>query len=95
MYLLKRLEGLILVEERIFLRNPPLDQILQAISIKNGYHSWDAEVESPTLSNINMEIHVGFLVATISSTEEDDKNTFLHKLEFCPENNRLIIRTTC
>jgi len=49
---LKGLEGLLLAEERIFL---PLDQILQVISIKNGFLSWDAKAESPTLSNINLE----------------------------------------
>jgi len=49
---LKCLKGFLLAEERIFL---PLDQILQVISIKNGYLSWDAKAKSPTLSNIKLE----------------------------------------
>ncbi|ESW19924.1 hypothetical protein PHAVU_006G166700 [Phaseolus vulgaris] len=67
---LKRLEDLLLAEERILLPNPPLDPILPAISIKNGYFSWDAKAESPTLSNINLEIPVGCLVAVVGSTGE-------------------------
>jgi len=65
-----QLEDLLLAEERILLPNPPLDPILPAISIKNGYFSWDAKIESPTLSNINLEIHVGCLVAVVGSTRE-------------------------
>jgi hypothetical protein len=41
---LKRLEELLLAEERILLPNPPLDPGLPAISIKNGYFSWDSKV---------------------------------------------------
>lgn len=41
---LKRLEDLLLAEERLLLPNPPIDPDLPAISIKNGYFSWESEV---------------------------------------------------
>lgn len=41
---LKRLEDLLLAEERILLPNPPLDPALPAVSIKNGNFSWDSKV---------------------------------------------------
>jgi hypothetical protein len=41
---LKRLEELFLAEERILLPNPLLDPSLPAVSIKNGYFSWDSKV---------------------------------------------------
>lgn len=41
---LKRLEELLLAEERILLPNPPLEPGLPAISIKNGCFSWDSKV---------------------------------------------------
>lgn len=43
---LKRLEDLLLAEERLLLPNPPIDPDLPAISIKNGYFSWESEVNS-------------------------------------------------
>lgn len=43
---LKRLEDLLLAEERLLLPNPPLDPELPAISIKNGYFSWESQVIS-------------------------------------------------
>ncbi|KAH7544598.1 hypothetical protein FEM48_Zijuj01G0002700 [Ziziphus jujuba var. spinosa] len=67
---LKRLEELLLAEERILLPNPPLDPRLPAISIKNGYFSWDSKQERPTLLNINLDIPVGSLVAIVGSTGE-------------------------
>ncbi|GLT68249.1 hypothetical protein SLA2020_404980 [Shorea laevis] len=67
---LKRLEELLFAEERILLPNPPLDPGLPAISIKNGYFSWDSQAVSPTLSNINLDIPVGSLVAIVGSTGE-------------------------
>ncbi|XP_019419725.1 PREDICTED: ABC transporter C family member 2-like [Lupinus angustifolius] len=67
---LKRLEELLLAEERILLPNPPLEPGLPAISIKNGYFSWDAKAESATLSNINLDIPSGSLVAVVGSTGE-------------------------
>ncbi|OIW20357.1 hypothetical protein TanjilG_09517 [Lupinus angustifolius] len=67
---LKRLEELLLAEERVLLPNPPLEPGLPAISIKNGYFSWDAKAESTTLSNINLDIPVGSLVAVVGSTGE-------------------------
>ncbi|CAA7404918.1 unnamed protein product [Spirodela intermedia] len=67
---LKRLEDLLLAEERALLPNPPLDPRLPAISIKDGYFSWDSKEETPTLSNINLDIPVGSLVAVVGSTGE-------------------------
>uniref|UniRef100_A0A6N2MXC4 ABC-type xenobiotic transporter n=1 Tax=Salix viminalis TaxID=40686 RepID=A0A6N2MXC4_SALVM len=67
---LKRLEELFLAEERILLPNPPLDPYLPAVSIKNGYFSWDSKAERSTLSNINLDVPVGSLVAIVGSTGE-------------------------
>ncbi|KAK3020240.1 hypothetical protein RJ639_045476, partial [Escallonia herrerae] len=67
---LQRLEELFLAEERILLPNPPLQPGLPAISIKDGYFSWDSKAEKPTLSNINLDIKVGSLVAVVGGTGE-------------------------
>ncbi|KAH0649152.1 hypothetical protein KY290_035112 [Solanum tuberosum] len=67
---LKRLEELLLAEERILLPNPPLEPGLPAISIKNGCFSWESKAEKPTLSNINLDIPVGSLVAIVGGTGE-------------------------
>ncbi|KAJ6886546.1 ABC transporter C family member 2-like isoform X4 [Populus alba x Populus x berolinensis] len=67
---LKRLEELFLAEERILLPNPLLDPWLPAVSIKNGYFSWDSKAERHTLSNINLDVPIGSLVAVVGSTGE-------------------------
>ncbi|KAH7568509.1 hypothetical protein JRO89_XS06G0008600 [Xanthoceras sorbifolium] len=67
---LLRLEELFLADERILEPNPSLAPGLPAISIKNGYFSWDPKVHKPTLSNINLEIPVGSLVAIVGGTGE-------------------------
>ncbi|XP_021729901.1 ABC transporter C family member 2-like [Chenopodium quinoa] len=67
---LKRLEELLLAEERVLLPNPPLDPALPAVSIKNGNFSWDLKAEKPTLANINLDIPVGSLVAIVGGTGE-------------------------
>ncbi|ESW20774.1 hypothetical protein PHAVU_005G013500 [Phaseolus vulgaris] len=67
---LQRLEELFLAEERNLQQNPPIETGLPAISIENGYFSWDPKEEKPTLSNINVEIPVGSLVAIIGGTGE-------------------------
>ncbi|KAI4365222.1 hypothetical protein MLD38_021227 [Melastoma candidum] len=67
---LKRLEELLLAQERILLPNPPLEPGLPAISIRNGNFSWDSKAETPTLSNINLDVPVGSLVAVVGSTGE-------------------------
>ncbi|KAL2337305.1 hypothetical protein Fmac_011751 [Flemingia macrophylla] len=67
---LQRLEELFLAEERNLKQNPPIEPGLPAISVKNGSFSWDPKVEKPTLSNINVEIPVGSLVAIIGGTGE-------------------------
>ncbi|KAJ4703013.1 ABC transporter C family member 2-like [Melia azedarach] len=65
---LKRLEEFLLAEERVLLPNPPLTPELPAISIRNGYFSWDSK--RPTLSNINLDVPVGSLVAIVGGTGE-------------------------
>ncbi|XP_065882175.1 ABC transporter C family member 2-like [Euphorbia lathyris] len=67
---LKRLEELLLAEERVLLPNPPLEPGQPAISIRNGYFSWDSKAEMPALSDINVDIPVGSLVAVVGSTGE-------------------------
>ncbi|KAM7505799.1 hypothetical protein LguiB_004703 [Lonicera macranthoides] len=67
---LKRLEELLLAEERTLLPNPPLEPGFPAISIKNGFFSWESKPEKPTLSNINLDIPNGSLVAIVGSTGE-------------------------
>uniref|UniRef100_A0A1J3HY96 ABC-type xenobiotic transporter n=1 Tax=Noccaea caerulescens TaxID=107243 RepID=A0A1J3HY96_NOCCA len=67
---LQRMEELLLSEERILAQNPPLQLGAPAISIKNGYFSWDSKATKPTLSNINLEIPVGGLVAIVGGTGE-------------------------
>ncbi|KAJ6886559.1 ABC transporter C family member 2 [Populus alba x Populus x berolinensis] len=67
---LKRLQELFLAEERILLPNPLLDPWLPAVSIKNGYFSWDSKAERHTLSNINLDVPIGSLVAVVGSTGE-------------------------
>jgi hypothetical protein len=76
---LKRLEELLLAEERILLPNPPLDPGLPAISIKNGYFSWDSKVNFKcncfylllymhTFSHINTSIYYhDMFVSNLSS----------------------------
>uniref|UniRef100_A0ACD5UVY2 Uncharacterized protein n=1 Tax=Avena sativa TaxID=4498 RepID=A0ACD5UVY2_AVESA len=67
---LKRLEDLLLADERLLLPNPPIDPELPAISIKNGNFSWELQAERPTLSNVNLDVPVGSLVAIVGSTGE-------------------------
>ncbi|KAG8381911.1 hypothetical protein BUALT_Bualt05G0022000 [Buddleja alternifolia] len=67
---LQRLEELFLAEERSLLPNPPLDPTVPAISIKGGYFSWDSKAARPTLSNINLDIPVGSLIAVVGGTGE-------------------------
>ncbi|CAL5367290.1 unnamed protein product [Camellia sinensis] len=73
---LQQLEELFFAEERILLPNPPLEPELPAISIKNGYFSWDSKAENPTLANINLDIPVGSLVAVVGGTGEG-KTSFI------------------
>ncbi|CAN1249285.1 ABC transporter C family member 2 [Linum perenne] len=65
-----RLEELFLSEERTLTKNPPLEPGVPAISIKDGYFSWDSKAENPTLSNINLDIPTGSLVAIVGGTGE-------------------------
>ncbi|KAL6197137.1 hypothetical protein ACLB2K_032749 [Fragaria x ananassa] len=67
---LQRLEELFLTEERILVPNPPLEPGLPAISIQDGHFSWNSKAEKPTLSNINLDIRVGSLVAVVGGTGE-------------------------
>ncbi|KAL3741425.1 hypothetical protein ACJRO7_016980 [Eucalyptus globulus] len=67
---LQRLEELLLTEERVVVPNPPIEPGQPAISIRDGHFSWDSKVEKPTLSNINLDIPVGSLVAIVGGTGE-------------------------
>ncbi|KAG6416777.1 hypothetical protein SASPL_124215 [Salvia splendens] len=67
---LKRLEDLLLADEQALFPYPPIEPGLPAISIRNGYFSWEAKAERPTLSNINLDIPIGSLVAIVGSTGE-------------------------
>ncbi|XP_060198228.1 ABC transporter C family member 12-like isoform X5 [Lycium barbarum] len=67
---LQRMEELFLAEERVLLPNPPLEPGLPSISIRDGFFSWDSKPEHPTLSNINLDIPVGELVAIVGGTGE-------------------------
>ncbi|XP_047942047.1 ABC transporter C family member 2-like [Salvia hispanica] len=67
---LKRLEDLLLADEQALFPNPPIEPGLPAISIRNGYFSWEAKAERPTLSDINLDIPIGSLVAIVGSTGE-------------------------
>ncbi|CAK9866172.1 unnamed protein product [Sphagnum jensenii] len=67
---LKRLQELLLAEEHMLQENSPLESGVPAILIKNGTFSWEPNAGHPTLSNINLEIEVGSLVAIVGSTGE-------------------------
>uniref|UniRef100_M4EUA3 ABC-type xenobiotic transporter n=1 Tax=Brassica campestris TaxID=3711 RepID=M4EUA3_BRACM len=67
---LTRLEEVLSTEERVLLPNPPIEPGQPAISIRNGYFSWDSKAERPTLLNINLDVPVGSLVAVVGSTGE-------------------------
>jgi len=41
---LNRLEEVLSTEERVLLPNPPIEPGQPAISIRNGYFSWDSKV---------------------------------------------------
>ncbi|GLT64996.1 hypothetical protein SLA2020_374540 [Shorea laevis] len=93
---LKRLEELFLAEERVLLPNPPLDPRQLAIEIKNGYFSWDSKAEQPTLSDVNLDILVGSLVAVVGSTGEGKTSLISAMLGELPSisNASVIIRGT-
>ncbi|KAG6543930.1 hypothetical protein Mapa_014771 [Marchantia paleacea] len=67
---LKRLQELLLAEERELLPNPLLEQGKPAIEMKNGTFAWSSQATRPTLSNINMAVNIGELVAIVGSTGE-------------------------
>ncbi|KAG9439107.1 hypothetical protein H6P81_019272 [Aristolochia fimbriata] len=93
---LKRLEELFLAEERVLLPNPPLQPGLPAISIKNGTFSWDTKAEKSTLSDINLDIPVGTLVAIVGSTGEGKTSLISAMLGELPpsEGSSVILRGT-
>jgi ABC-type multidrug transport system fused ATPase/permease subunit len=67
---LKRLQEMLLAEEHMLQENPPLESGVPAILIKNGTFSWEPNAGPPTLSNLNLKIEVGSLVAIVGSTGE-------------------------
>ncbi|TYG88790.1 hypothetical protein ES288_A12G049000v1 [Gossypium darwinii] len=93
---LQRLEELFLAEERVLAPNPPLQPGLPAISIKDGNFSWDSKAEKPTLSNINMEVPVGSLVAIVGGTGEGKTSLVSAMLGEIPAdaNSSVVIRGT-
>ncbi|KAJ4703009.1 ABC transporter C family member 2-like [Melia azedarach] len=93
---LQRIEELLLAEERILAPNPPLEQGLPAVSIKNGNFSWDAKAQKPTLSNINLDIPVGSLVAIVGGTGEGKTSLVSAMLGELPplENASVVTRGT-
>nr|XP_043635649.1 ABC transporter C family member 12-like [Erigeron canadensis] len=93
---LQRLEELFLAEERILVPNPPLEPGIPAISIKNGYFSWDPKASKPTLTDINIDIPVGSLVAIVGGTGEGKTSLISAMLGELPplENSSAIIRGT-
>ncbi|KAH7837785.1 hypothetical protein Vadar_017973 [Vaccinium darrowii] len=93
---LQRLEELFLAEERILLPNPPLEPGLPAVSIKHGYFSWDSKAEKPTLSNINLDIPVGSLVAVVGGTGEGKTSLISAMIGELPpvEDTTVVIRGT-
>ncbi|PKI68112.1 hypothetical protein CRG98_011708 [Punica granatum] len=93
----QRMEELFLTEERILVPNPPLEMGLPSISIENGDFSWDSKAEKPTLSNINLEIPVGSLVAIVGGTGEGKTSlisAMLGELPAVADNTRVTIRGT-
>ncbi|KAK8320855.1 hypothetical protein V6Z12_A12G063600 [Gossypium hirsutum] len=93
---LQRLEELFLAEERVLAPNPPLQPGLLAISIKNGNFSWDLKAEKPTLSNINLDVPVGSLLAIVGGTGEGKTSLISAILgELPPDaNSSVVIRGT-
>ncbi|KAB2051303.1 hypothetical protein ES319_A12G046600v1 [Gossypium barbadense] len=93
---LQRLEELFLAEEKVLAPNPPLQPGLPAISIKGGNFSWDSKAEKPTLSNINMEVPVGSLVAIVGGTGEGKTSLVSAMLGEIPAdaNSSVVIRGT-
>lgn len=67
---LQRLQDFLLAEDRILLPNPPLSEHHPAIYIRNGNFVWDKKAEQKTLSNVNIEVPVGSLVAIVGGTGE-------------------------
>ncbi|XP_010522096.1 PREDICTED: ABC transporter C family member 12-like isoform X2 [Tarenaya hassleriana] len=93
---LQRIEELLLSEERILAPNPPLQPEASAISIKNGVFSWDPKANKPTLTNINLDIPVGSLVAIVGETGEGKTSLVSAMLGELPhvETSSVVIRGT-
>uniref|UniRef100_A0A6N2KZ94 ABC-type xenobiotic transporter n=1 Tax=Salix viminalis TaxID=40686 RepID=A0A6N2KZ94_SALVM len=93
---LQRLEELFLAEERILAPNMPLKLGIPAISIENGNFLWDPKLEKPTLSNINLKIEVGSLVAIVGGTGEGKTSLISAMLGELPpmEDASVVIRGT-
>ncbi|KAL9355570.1 hypothetical protein Peur_053540 [Populus x canadensis] len=93
---LQRLEELFLAEERILAPNLPLKLGIPAISIENGNFLWDSKLEKPTLSDINLKIQVGSLVAIVGGTGEGKTSLISAMLGELPpmEDASVVIRGT-
>ncbi|KAL1826245.1 hypothetical protein ACET3Z_004657 [Daucus carota] len=93
---LQRLEKLFLSDEMILLPNPPLEPGLPAISIKKGTFSWEPKAGKQTLSDINVDIQVGSLVAIVGGTGEGKTSLLAAMLRELPPmvDGSVVIRGT-
>ncbi|KAK9706981.1 hypothetical protein RND81_07G164900 [Saponaria officinalis] len=91
---LKRIEELLLADERPVMASLSPEPELPSISIENGFFSWDNE--KPTLSNINLNISAGSLVAVVGSTGEGKTSLISAMLGEVPSvaNSSVVIRGT-
>ncbi|KAG9145185.1 hypothetical protein Leryth_008965 [Lithospermum erythrorhizon] len=80
---LKRLEELLLAEERVLLPNPPLDPEQPAISIKNGFFSWEQKVNSVWLKCLFLVLYASMLVLYTLQSGASTNN--LLKLKICSQ----------
>uniref|UniRef100_A0A7N0VJV5 ABC-type xenobiotic transporter n=1 Tax=Kalanchoe fedtschenkoi TaxID=63787 RepID=A0A7N0VJV5_KALFE len=65
---LRRVEEFLSSNERVLLEHLPIEHCIPAISIGNGFFSWDFKSDKHTLSRINVDIPVGSLVAIVGGT---------------------------
>ncbi|GAB2280793.1 Canalicular multispecific organic anion transporter 1 [Dionaea muscipula] len=89
---IQRMEELFMADERILRPNPPLVSGLPAITIRNGCFSWDSKALKPTLSDINLDIPVGSLVAVVGGTGEGKTSLISAMLgELPPVNDATVV----
>uniref|UniRef100_A0A7N0VJT6 ABC-type xenobiotic transporter n=1 Tax=Kalanchoe fedtschenkoi TaxID=63787 RepID=A0A7N0VJT6_KALFE len=67
---LSRIEEFLSSDERLLVKNLPVECDKSAISIRNGCFLWDLKSGKPTLRNVNLDIPAGSLVAIVGGTGE-------------------------